>query len=112
MAEPLSLEATATLRALLAGSDPVSSALLAQIPHTRVVGRCGCGCVTVDLEVDRTAADPAPQHDNPTVDAWYDAPHSAGVMICTEDGYLSLLEIYSVSDEPITAWPDPRFIER
>ena len=24
----------------------------------------------------------------------------------------SLLEIYSVSDEPITAWPDPRLIER
>ncbi|MEU8684218.1 hypothetical protein [Streptomyces sp. NPDC048611] len=112
MAEQLSPEDTATLRALLAGSDPVSNALLAQIPHTQVVGRCGCGCVTVDLEVDRTAAAPAPPHDNPAVDAWYDAPYSAGVMVCTEGGYLSLLEIYSVSDEPITAWPDPRFIER
>ncbi|MEW1751130.1 hypothetical protein [Streptomyces angustmyceticus] len=112
MAEQLSPEATATLRALLAGSDPVSSALLAQIPHTRVVGRCGCGCVTVDLEVDRTAAAPAPSHDNPAVDGGYDAPYSAGVLVCTKGGYLSALEIYSVSDEPITAWPDPRFIEQ
>ncbi|GFE14703.1 hypothetical protein Sgleb_27500 [Streptomyces glebosus] len=112
MAEQLSPEDTATLRALLAGSDPVSRALLAQIPHTRVVGRCGCGCVTVDLEVDRTAAAPAPSHDNPAVDAWYDAPYSAGVMVCTEGGYLSVLEIYSVADEPITAWPDVRCIER
>ncbi|GAA2203099.1 hypothetical protein [Streptomyces bangladeshensis] len=111
-AERLSAEATATLRALLAGADPVSSALLAQVPHTRVVGRCGCGCATVDLRVDRTAADPAPPHGNPAVDAWYRAPHAAGVMVCTEDGYLSLLEIYSVSDEPVTAWPDPRFLER
>ncbi|MGY4971481.1 hypothetical protein ACWGCC_20130 [Streptomyces nigrescens] len=112
MAEQLSSQATTTLQALLAGPDPVSSALLAQIPHTRVVGRCGCGCVTVDLDVDRTAAAPAPSHGNPAVDAWYDAPHSAGVMVCTEGGYLSLLEIYSISDEPITAWPDSRFIER
>ncbi|MGW0579836.1 hypothetical protein ACWD25_28590 [Streptomyces sp. NPDC002920] len=112
MAEPLSSEATATLRALLAGSDRLSGALLAQIPHTRVVGRCGCGCVTVDLEVDRTAVAPAPSHDNPAVDAGYTTPPSAGVIVCTEDGYLSLLELYSVSDEPITAWPDPRFIER
>lgn len=46
MAEPLSSEAAATLRALLVGSD----------------------AVTVDLEVDRTAVDPAPAHDNPAVD--------------------------------------------
>lgn len=30
----------------------------------------------------------------------------------SEGDYLSLLERYSVSDEPITAWPDSRFIER
>ncbi|MGW3153276.1 hypothetical protein [Streptomyces sp. NPDC001089] len=110
MAEPLSPDITATLRALLGGSDAVSSALLAQIPHTRVVRWCGCGCATVDLEVDRTAVAPAPSHDNPVVDAGYTTPPAA-VLVFTEDGYLSLLEIYSVSDEPITAWPDPRFIE-
>ena len=112
MAEPLSPEVTATLRALLSGQDPVSGALLAQVPHARVSGRCGCGCATVDLEVARTAVAPAPPHDNPAVDAGYTTPHWAGVMVCSEDGYLSLLEIYSVSDDPISMWPDPRFIER
>ncbi|MEU0428657.1 hypothetical protein ABZ235_34670 [Streptomyces canus] len=107
MAEPLSPEVTATLRALLAGPDPVGGALLAQVPHTRVAGRCGCGCATVDLEVDRTAVAPAPPHDNPAVDAGYTTPHSAGVMVCSEDRYLSLLEICSVADEPISTWPDP-----
>lgn len=112
MTEPLPPDITATLRALLAASDPVGAALLAQVPHTRVVGRCGCGCATVDLEVDRTAVAPAQSHDNPAVEAGYTDPDSAGVMVCTEGGYLSLLEIYSVADEPISAWPDPRHIER
>jgi hypothetical protein len=112
MAEPLSPGVTATLRALLDGSDPVSSALRSQIPYARVVGRCGCGCATVDLDVDRTAVAPAPSRDNPAADAWYVVPEDAGVMVFTEGGYLSLLEIHSVSDEPITTWPDPRFIER
>ncbi|MGJ5790596.1 hypothetical protein [Streptomyces griseorubiginosus] len=112
MVEPLPPDVAATLRALLSGSDPVSGALLAQVPHARVVGRCGCGCATVDLEVDRTAAAPAPPHDNPAVEEGYAGPHSAGVLVCTEDGYLSLLEIYSVADEPVSAWPDPRHIER
>ncbi|MFF3844977.1 hypothetical protein [Streptomyces sp. NPDC002328] len=68
--------------------------------------------MTVDLEVDRAAVPPAPAHGNPAVEAWYDAPHAAGVMVCTADGYLSLLEVYSVSDEPVTVWPDPSFIRR
>jgi len=33
-------------------------------------------------------------------------------MVFTQDGYLSLLEIYSASSEPITDWPEPRFVER
>ena len=109
MAEPLSPEESATLAALLAGPDPVRGALRAQLPHTRVVGRCGCGCVTVDLAVDRTAAAPATVHENPAVDATYGGPDFAGVMVLTDEGYLSSLEIYSIADEPITRWPEPRF---
>lgn len=112
MAEPLSPDATATLNALLAGPNPVSSALRAQIPHTRVTGRCGCGCVTVDLTVDRAAVPPAPAHGNPAADAWYAVPDDAGVMVFTKNGYLSLLEIYSTSSEPITTWPETRFLKR
>lgn len=33
-------------------------------------------------------------------------------MVFTKDGYLSLLEIYSASSEPISTWREPRFVER
>ena len=112
MAEPLSDEVTVTLEALLTGADPVSRALRAQIPFARVTGTCGCGCVTVDLTVDRTQVPPAPAHGNPAADAWYVVPEDAGVMVFTEDGYLSLLELHSVSSEPITNWPESRFVSR
>ncbi|WP_405806476.1 hypothetical protein OG729_14880 [Streptomyces sp. NBC_00210] len=68
--------------------------------------------MTVDLAVDRAAAPPAPTRGNPAADAWYAVPEDAGVMVFAKDGYLSLLEIYSASSEPITAWPEPRFAER
>ncbi|XER99788.1 hypothetical protein HEP87_00730 [Streptomyces sp. S1D4-11] len=100
------------MNALLTGPDPVSSALRAQLPHARVVGRCGCGCATVDVGVDHTAVPPAPAHGNPVADAWYAEPEDAGVMVFTKDGYLSLLEIYSASSEPISTWREPRFVER
>ncbi|WP_371646959.1 hypothetical protein [Streptomyces mirabilis] len=112
MAEPLPLDVAATLNPLLTGSDPVSSALRAQLLYARVVGRCGCGCATVDLAVNHAAVPPAPAHCNPAADAWYAEPEDAGVMVFTKDGYLSLLEIYSASGEPITAWPESRFVER
>lgn len=94
------MEVAATLDALLTGSDPVSSALRAQLPYARVVGRCGCGCATVDVAVDHTAVPPAPAHGSPAADAWYAEPEDAGVMVFAKDGYLSLLEIYSASSEP------------
>ncbi len=116
MAEPLPPDAAATLHALLAGPGPVSGALRAQIPHTRVTGRCGCGCgcgcATLDLTVDRAAVPAAPAHGNPAVDDWCAVPDDAGVMVFTEDGYLSLLEICSASGEPVTTWPEPRFLKR
>ncbi|GGN48863.1 hypothetical protein GCM10011579_002000 [Streptomyces albiflavescens] len=74
----LSPEAAETLRALLTGTNPVSSALRAQIPHAQAAGTCGCGCATVDLAVDRAAVPPAPTHGNPAADAWYVVPGDAG----------------------------------
>ncbi len=47
-----------------------------------------------------------------TEDAWYAEPEDAGVMVFTKDGYLSLLEIYSASSEPISTWWEPCFVER
>ncbi|MER5459091.1 hypothetical protein ABT010_00040 [Streptomyces sp. NPDC002668] len=74
--------------------------------------------MTADLAVDRAAVppaptqgNPAPTQGNPAADAWYISPEDAGVMVFTKDDYLSLLEIDSASSEPITVWPQPRFVE-
>lgn len=99
-----------TLEALLDGGGSVRAALRAQVGFVRVVGRCACGCASVDLAVDRAAVAPAPVHGNPAADAWYVEPADAGVMVFTRDGYLSLLEIYSSAAAPVTDWPEPRFV--
>ncbi len=50
---PLTKAERDALRAVLGAADFAGrDSLLAQIPSARVVGRRGCGCATVDLEVD------------------------------------------------------------
>ena len=89
--------------------------MLCQLPHAVVRRRCGCGCATLDLAVDRSAAPPAAVGNSSvvasasfSVDGLSDTD---GVLLFAEDGYLSCLEVYSVADEPIRAWPDPRLLE-
>lgn len=56
---------------------------------------------------------PAPtRSDGLTAGAWYVTPDDTGVMVLTKGGCLSLLEIYSAAAEPVTARPEPRFVER
>lgn len=108
LSEPLSPDAAAVLDVLLDGPGAVLGALRAQVPYVRVTGRCGCGCATVDLAVDRGAVAAAPRHSSPVVEGdCPDAEYGAGVLLFTADGYLSGLEIYTSADEPITVWPDP-----
>ncbi len=80
-----------------------------QLPHATVVGRCECGCATVDLQVDPRWALPAPVSKSPipaeasvTDDRGREI---GGILVFLDRGYLSCLEIYSAAD-PITAWPD------
>jgi hypothetical protein len=50
------------LGALLAVDVPGSKELRQQARHVRVVGRCDCGCATVDLEVLGGPAAPDADH--------------------------------------------------
>ncbi|WP_133884155.1 hypothetical protein [Glycomyces sp. NRRL B-16210] len=107
---PLPTEVIATLQVLLAGADPSFTALRAQIPFARVVGGCPCGCPSVGIEVDRLAIGPAPSRSSPIASGWYgDQTHD--VVLFTEDGYLSSLELNSVSDDVPTTWPAPAILE-
>jgi hypothetical protein len=98
----------ATLRALLDHADfPGRDELVEQVDSATVVGYCPCPCATVALDVSRSA----PR----AVESVSPIPNSAdvlddnddvigGVMIFTEDGYLSALEIYAW-ENPITPLP-------
>lgn len=82
--------------------------LRAQLRHVQVVGRCSCGCATVDLAVDRDLCEPATGRGRPILseaDVLDDAgAPRGGVIVFLTDGYLSLLEIFSYF-EPIVGWP-------
>ena len=73
-----------------------------QMPFARVVGRCRCGCATVDLAVDHSVAEPARGVRSPIpAEAEVrneDEEHLGGIIVFLKDGYLSLLEVYSFGD--------------
>jgi hypothetical protein len=113
---PLPADVVATIEALLPPGTPGREHLLAQIPHTRLGKRCGCGCVTVDLVVDRSVAIAVPPDGqrNPAASASVTGQSDSnvsGVLLFTEDGFLACLEAYSVSDEPANAWPPAHCLE-
>ncbi|WP_441250549.1 hypothetical protein [Kitasatospora sp. McL0602] len=109
----LPADVVATLHALLPPGAPGREELLGQLPYTTLGRRCSCGCATVDLVVDRSAAGPAVVAQFPAADASYTAENGSvagGVMLFLEDGYLSLLEIYTFLDTRATSWPPPERI--
>ncbi|MEU1244237.1 hypothetical protein ABZ388_28125 [Micromonospora parva] len=80
--------------------------LRAQLPFATVEGRCGCGCATVNLAVDRAAA-PAPVLSAAPVsaDISNDEFYAGIVLLVDGEGYLCCLEVYSIGDEPVRRLP-------
>jgi hypothetical protein len=107
---PLPPRVAATLEVLLVGEEPAFVALRRQIPFARGVSGCLCGCPSVGMEVDRSAVPPAPSGETGTVDGWYD-DRIHDVVLFIEDGYLSSVELNSVSDDVPTDWPDPAILD-
>lgn len=103
-------EERATLLPLLDYADfEGRDALVEQVDAARVDGYCPCGCATVGFIVDPGAPSagktyrPIP-NEAEVLDA--DGQSSGGVIVFTEGGYLSSLEIYSYA-EPINPLPPP-----
>lgn len=103
---PLSPKVIDTLQKLLAGEDAAFAALREQIPFTRAVGECDCGCPSVGMEVDRELVSAAPSLTSPVTHCWYD-DRIHDVVLFADDGYLASLELNYVSDDVPTTWPDP-----
>jgi hypothetical protein len=99
-------EERAILDFLLSIEFPGRDALSKQAGHARVVGRCHCGCATVNLAVDRDSVGPAQVVGRTPVDAMA-REEGWGLILFVDDGYLSSLEIYSAAEEPPSMFPSP-----
>lgn len=109
----LTAEEREVLRAVvLAGApedEPVRNALLAQVDAAQVTGpSCTCGCASVGLVVDPTAA-PAAAVSEFSADA-VEGDYGAGFRVLLADGYLIDVEFYGYGDTPDTSWPRPDLI--
>ncbi|WP_037619805.1 hypothetical protein [Streptomyces aureus] len=108
MAESLPADVADVLDAVLAVDDPVHLALRRQLPHLRVRERCTCGCGTAYFDVDTNAAARAPVDAGTVVAAEATLVTESGecpgeVLVFTQGGYLSWLEVCSWSDGgPVT----------
>ncbi|EOD64364.1 hypothetical protein [Amycolatopsis vancoresmycina] len=98
---PLTPNERTTLDTLLAADFPGAAELRAQAPTARVTSRCGCGCPTIDLEVDETTPS-APLKNSVAIEA--DAP-GGGLIVFVDDGRLSCLEYWTTADEPPAEFP-------
>jgi hypothetical protein len=105
---PLEPDELRILTLLLAQDFAGADDLRAQLPFVRVVGRCTCGCATVDLEVGHEGSAPAVRCHSPLPSEAQvrdmAGETAGGILIFLEDGWLASLEIYAYGD-PITAWP-------
>ena len=107
---PLNDAERSVLRALLAPDYPGVEELRLQIPDAVVVGRCDCGCPTVDIKVNGGVPRSSVHTKNRL------APYEARVaplnhepvgdiILFVDDGYLSSLEYVPYADPSPTEWP-------
>lgn len=111
-ARSLSASELRMLNGLLDHDFPGAAELRAQVPHLSVVGRCSCGCPTVEFSVSPDA--PRSPVETPTqlvpiegrVTAKDDEP-TADIILFVDDGRLASLEYVSYSDSSPDDWPSP-----
>ena len=95
------------LTSLLALGFSGVTELRCQALSARVVGKCSCGCASVELEVDKEQCPPSSASRPIPAQATVLDPSGnpvGGVIIFLEGGYLSYFEIYSF-DKPIAVFP-------
>ncbi|MBY8840475.1 hypothetical protein [Streptomyces sp. SP2-10] len=103
MNESLPVDVADVLAAVLNGDTPVHIALRRQVPHLGVRARCACGCGTAYFELDTSKVEPAPTGPGTAVAGEARLVTEAGecpgeVLVFTQGGYLSWLEVCSWND--------------
>ncbi|QAY65380.1 DUF6984 family protein [Paenibacillus protaetiae] len=103
----LSLEEHQWFSKLLSESFEGRDGLKEQVKKCSVVGRCGCGCRTIDLKVEESA----PKH-------FFETRVPVEMLVQTDDGipivfylhvvdgYIKELEVFKADSSPIVRMPD------
>src|SRR5205807_158743 len=102
-----------TLGFLLTGDFQGAAALRIQAESAKVAGSCKCGCATIYLEVARNGSPRADlASDQPVAaEGRFNGVDTCGLLLFTDDGWLSSLEIWYVADEPPREFPPPEMFE-
>lgn len=108
MTQSLPADVADALAAVLNTDDPIHVALRRQVPHLSVRARCTCGCGTAYFDLDTDQVEPAPTAPGTVVAAEAQHVTESGecpgeVLVFTQGGYLSWLEVCSWTDDvPVT----------
>jgi hypothetical protein len=105
---PLTAEERAILDHLLTADFPGAVELRRQAAFAEVVGRCPCGCATIEVEVDTVRSPAAEVSDRAPVEA-LGRSQAFDLLLFVDEGYLSSVEIYGVDDPPSTFPPPSSF---
>jgi hypothetical protein len=89
---------------MLAGDFPGAAELREQAAAAVAVGLCRCGCPTIYLSVDRARAQRAPVAARVSVESVAHDEMSF-LLVFTDDGWLTSLELAWVTDEPPETFP-------
>jgi hypothetical protein len=80
-----------------------------QVDHTSVVGRCPCGCPTIDLAVDQSRAPQSPVPGTPLLPLEGEASVGENfqqLILFARHGWLESLELVYYSEAPPSTLPD------
>jgi hypothetical protein len=111
---PLSKREKDALDFLLASDFPGVEALREQAEVASVVGRCPCGCATIELAIDAAQASPASSHEPIPVEARTRDKSEGGpleLLLFVRKGWLEGLEIVFYGNDIPTEFPAPKAFE-
>jgi hypothetical protein len=110
---PLSPQEAALTRWLLEHGGPEAAAHLAELPQARVVGRCPCGCASVNFAIDGRVAPPGAGLQVLSDHVWRDGEGMlAGLFAFACAGRLAGIEVYTLDpDAAIDRLPSPDVLE-